>query len=82
LFETILIPAHCALLFYILGILQHPGEPFTRPQPEHLVWPGLQHKVLPFIWPHPVQTAAVVASFGILQQPGEPFTRPQPEHLV
>jgi hypothetical protein len=67
---------------YYLGILQQPGEAFTRPQPEHLVWFGLQHKAVPSIWPHLVQIAAVLASFGILQQPGEPFTRLQPEHLV
>jgi len=44
-----------------LGILQQPSEPFTRPQPGHLVWPGLQHKSLPFIWPQRVQSSILAA---------------------
>jgi len=40
-----------AAVFAPLGMLQQPGEPFTRPQLGQLVWPGLQHKSLPFIWP-------------------------------
>jgi hypothetical protein len=68
--------------FYFSGNLQQPGEPFTRSHLVHLVWSGLQHRSLPFIWPHLVQIAAVFASLGMLQQPGAPLTRPHSVHLA
>jgi hypothetical protein len=43
------------------GILQQPGEPFTRPQPGQVVWFGLQHSSLPFIWPQSVQSSTLAA---------------------
>jgi hypothetical protein len=54
-------------------MLQHPGEPFTRLQPEHLGWLGLQHNSLPFICPQWVQSSTLSAkAVLVFLQPAMP----------
>ena len=57
-------------------ILQHPGEPLTRPQLEHLFFPAvLQQSPEPLINPHLVQSfTSASAPLGSEQHPGAPLT--------
>jgi hypothetical protein len=48
---------HIFTLVIPFGILQQPGEPFTRPHFAHLTCPCLQQASVPLTWPHFIQRA-------------------------
>jgi hypothetical protein len=55
-----------------LGMLQQPGEAFTRLHLEHISRVGLQQMSLPCIWPHLTQSATLSAAFAV----PAPFSSP------